>query len=130
MLAPQDFADRLSVNTNRFLRTFIPDVRRLVRPRPARRSWSLTPLRVCWQAIDKILDEMRPSAEPDPADRGARLVCGTHRTGVARPTLRLRVCADVVDVLMEQREAYQDRDSAADRAGDNRNDIPPELTRR
>ncbi len=87
-------------------------------------------MRVGGQAIDKILDEMRPSAEPDPADRGARLVCGTHRTGVARPTLRLRVCADVVDVLMEQREAYQDRDSAADRAGDNRNDIPPELTRR
>jgi hypothetical protein len=24
----QDFADRLSVNTNRFLKTFIPDVRR------------------------------------------------------------------------------------------------------
>ncbi len=92
MLAPQDFADRLSVNTNRFLRTFIPDVRRLVRPHPALR-WSLTPLRACWQAIDKILDEMRPSAEPDPADRGARLVqrYPPHRRGAPdAETARLR----------------------------------------
>lgn len=82
-LAAQDFADRLSVNTYRFLKDFIPD------------------------AIDKILEEMRPSSEPDPNER------------------------DVVDVLMEQRGAYQDRgDSSADRASDDRNDIPPDLTRR
>ena len=38
------------------------------------------------------------------------------------------VHADVVDVLMEQRAAYQDRDGA-DRS-DESNAIPPELTRR
>lgn len=38
--------------------------------------------------------------------------------------------ADVVDVLMEQRGAYLDRDSSAERAGDERNNIPAELTRR
>lgn len=54
---------------------------------------------------------------------------GTRRSRSVRD-LTGGLLADVVDVLMEQRGAYLDRDSSAERAGDERNNIPAELTRR
>ena len=58
------------------------------------------------EAIDKIMEGIAPTQERDPGDR------------------------DVLDVLMDQRSAYTDRDTQADRIGDDMNTMPPELKRR
>ena len=73
----------------------------------------------------------QPSAKQERCT-GRRRESGGRVRGTSTRLLTgaLLVLADVVDVLMEQRGAYQDRDSSADRTGDDRNDIPPELTRR